>query len=186
MGENRVRSVKATARLSLPALRQLSSNQYHRFKADLDALIRANNRISISEWSLRKFLIGSLAPEFEDRSPLSGNRTLKQMQDDCGLLLSMLAYSDRQFGTTREVAFAAGRDSLGLPVELVGREAISLSALERAVDALRTLSPLRKPKLLKACVATIIADGHVSPVEQQLIRSVAIMLDCPMPPIPEA
>jgi len=82
-----------------------------------------------------------------------------------------------------QVAFAVGRDLLGLDIELVDKSSLSLSNLNDSVDTLAELRPLLKPKLLKACIATITADGVASPVEVELVRTVADSLDCPMPPI---
>jgi hypothetical protein len=70
-------------------------------------------------------------------------------------------------------------------VEMVLLEKTDLNAqiLDAAVDSLAELRPLLKPKLLKACIATITADGIATAQEIELVRTIADALDCPMPPI---
>ena len=55
--------------------------------------------------------------------------------------------------------------------------------MNAALDALAELHPLRKPKLLKACIKTISADQVVSVIESELLRTIADTLECPMPPM---
>ena len=169
--------------LALPALRQLSCEQYQLFNDNINALIRANGKMSISEWALRKLVTRQLAVEFQNVHSRVRYKHLRQVAQQCRVLLSILTYCDHQHPIAREKAFAAGRTALGLDITLLDRTDISLTNLDSAVDELASLTPLRKPKLLKACVATVIADGEVTATEEELVRSVSNILDCPMPPI---
>jgi hypothetical protein len=47
---------------------------------------------------------------------------------------------------------------------------------------LRALKPLQKPALLKAMVSCMHHDGTVKDTESMLLRTVAALLDCPLPP----
>ncbi len=60
---------------------------------------------------------------------------------------------------------------------------LSYSQLDAALERLATVKPLQKPALLKACAACILADDQVAPIEVELLRTVAAILDCPMPPL---
>ena len=93
------------------------------------------------------------------------------------------SHRDKSAGVEPEVAFAAGRDALDLDISLLPKSSLSFGKLNKAVDTLAELQPLRKPKLLKACIRTITADQKVSVVEHELVRAVADTLDCPMPPL---
>ena len=68
-------------------------------------------------------------------------------------------------------------------LRLLAETEISLSALDVALDKLAVLKPLLKPRLLKACVASIVHDQRVAPVEVELLRAFSDVLDCPMPPV---
>jgi len=66
---------------------------------------------------------------------------------------------------------------------LHAKNEIGLSRLELALEKLTGLKPRVKPRLLKACVASIVHDQQVCPVEMELLRAFLDVLDCPMPPV---
>jgi len=169
--------------LALPALRQLSESQYGKFKDNVEALIHEDHKVGLSEWALQRVVNKHLGEALEGKRSKHTNVTLKELQDHIARLMSMLAYADRSSGIAPAQAFEKGKAVLDLDISLLPKQELSLSSLNAALDALADLRPLRKPKLLKACIATITADNVVSPVEQELVRAIADTLDCPMPPI---
>jgi Zn-dependent protease with chaperone function len=168
--------------MAMPRLQMLSAEQQEQFTANLDALIDADKKVGLSEWALRKFVTRHLE-EAAGRRTSVRFKSFDVVLEDCRVLLSMLAWSDRSAKVTPEVAFGQGREELEESCELLDRTSLRLDALDSAVDRLAALHPLRKPKLLKACVATVLADRRVSPVEAELLRAISDALDCPMPPI---
>ena len=84
---------------------------------------------------------------------------------------------------TPEAQYNAGASLLEKPLPHLQRSKISFKALNHALDRLTSLHPLRKPQFLKACIATITADGNVTTVEREIVRVVSDAIDCPMPPI---
>jgi hypothetical protein len=64
------------------------------------------------------------------------------------------------------------------------RQALKLESLNRSLDNLMQLKPLAKPRFLKACVATILADSKTTTKGIELVRTISTCLDCPMPPLP--
>ena len=95
----------------------------------------------------------------------------------------MLAYADKNATVSPDDAFTAGQKSIELEIQLLKKSDLSFKKLNQALDTLTNLHPLRKPKLLKACIKTITADQMVSVVETELLRTIADTLDCPIPPI---
>jgi Zn-dependent protease with chaperone function len=55
----------ALLELAVPALKELSLNQYHDFVREVIALVRADERISLLEWSAHRMLLKELTPHFE-------------------------------------------------------------------------------------------------------------------------
>jgi hypothetical protein len=49
------------------------------------------------------------------------------------------------------------------------------------VHELADCYPLLKPRLLKAMALAASSDGQLSPVEQEIIASMAAVMDCPLP-----
>ena len=172
--------------IALPTLHQLSYEQYKLFISNLDVLIKADGRIGLSEWAVLKMVNKHLGEVFEGNHSKVRHNSLKQVAEHCEALLSMLAYSDRHASISPEKAFEAGREQLGLDISLKEKNTLGFRSLDAALDELAALNPLRKPKLLKACIRTVTADGIISIVEQELLRTVADTLECPMPPVIQA
>ncbi|MCB1693289.1 MAG: M48 family metallopeptidase [Pseudomonadales bacterium] len=170
--------------LAMPSLRQLSREQYETFTANLDALIAADGRVGLTEWALRKFVVKHLGEAFDHKRSRPRYDSLGRLAPELATLLSMLAFSDRSSSLDPASAFEAGRAMLEMDIELVEKSMLTLTRLNDALDRLAALKPLRKPKVLKACMATVAADGVVAPVETELVRAIADSLDCPMPPVP--
>ena len=57
-----------------------------------------------------------------------------------------------------------------------------MAALDAALDALARIKPASRERLMDAVVATLSHDGTIIPQEAELLRGVAEVLDCPMPP----
>ncbi len=169
--------------MSISALRQLTEQQYTIFIRNVNVLIEADGSMKLSEWALQKYLTRHLNDAFYPRRRIGGNKRLKQLREDLEILLSMLAHCDLGSTVEPEEAFQAGCEELGLELNLMPAIELSFSRLNRALDALADLQPLRKPKLLKACVKIIAADDKVSPIEAELIQTVGAALDCPIPPL---
>ena len=172
----------ALIELGLPSLKQLSKAQYQHFMTTLGNLILADNDISLFEWCLFKILRYSL-----DKRP--GRRqkavALTSLGRECQVLLSVLATT----GNADEQAAAHGFNkalselAMDRPLSYDRVLGADLGQLEKAIDKLNHLKPLQKPRLLKAMAACINADGVVTPEEAELLRAVASLLDCPIPPL---
>jgi hypothetical protein len=51
-----------------------------------------------------------------------------------------------------------------------------------ALERMSLLAPLEKAQLLEGFAAAVAADGNVKLMEHELLRAVACVLECPMPP----
>jgi Zn-dependent protease with chaperone function len=171
--------------MAMPALRQLSSEQYKRFKNNLNTLIHADNHVSMFEWALHKIVVCNLDLDFERRYTFSGKYgRIKQLTKEYSVLLSYLARATPE--ADPQQAIQAAMDQLdGMQLELLPADQTTLDDLDRATDKLVHLKPLLKPQLLKACAACIAADAKVTAHEMELLRALSALLDCPLPPLPE-
>jgi len=169
--------------LAIASLRQLSMRQYQLFKQNLDALIKADNRVNLFEWALQRILLHHLDADFNKRPPPSAKyRSLSLLKVECELLFSLLAYAGPK--ALAAEAFDAAKVIMQQDdLSLLPKSELSLSELDSAIDRLAQLKPLAKPQLLKACVAVVMADDRVTAKEAELVRAFAATLDCPMPPM---
>lgn len=166
--------------LALPALKQLSRPVYRAFHDALLAVIRADQRISLLEWALYRIVRHNVEP----RPKIKQHRRLEDRRPQLEILLSVIAHAGHDTSASARAAVDAGAAELGLDtIQLLPKEDQPLRELEQAMARLVELKPLEKPLLLRALVRCIQHNGRVSPVEAELFRAVADVLDCPMPPL---
>ena len=166
--------------MCLPALKAISLAQYRVFKRTLLALIRADQQTELYEWCLFQLVRHYLDPEFVQVKPSRARyRSLQKVAYHVRVVLSVLAHEGS--GETNAV-FRLGADELGFgSMAILPREQGSVSAFSKAVHELANCYPLLKPRLLKAMAMAAGADGKLSPMEREIIASVAAVMDCPVP-----
>ncbi len=169
--------------ITIPALRALSAAQRDVFDRNIIALMEADNRVDLFEWSLHRILLRDLNPDAA-RTVRVRHRTVEAVADQCTLLMSALAYVGQRDASSAEHAFEQALVTLGLPqAQLRPREHCGLADLDKALHQLDEAAPEVKRLLLEAAVACITADDRVTAAEAELLRAVAASISCPMPPI---
>lgn len=166
--------------MCLPALKTLSAAQHQVFKGNLVALIGADKKVDLFEWSLYRIIRHNLEPPKKREDNLS----LKNLSSECQLTLSIVAHSGHRDRSRAQAAFANAFDSLGIGSRFfLDEKSIQLPDLDKALNRLAGLKPLQKPVLLKALVTCITHDAQVTVTETELFRAIADSLDCPIPPL---
>ncbi len=163
--------------LCMPALKQLSEPQYQVFKQNMLSLIKADNKVSLFEWSLYR-----IATKNIEAKDVVGVKSLKHLTDELELLLYFVARA----GESADVIAAVncGREVLKLAQKnALPEQQMSLPNLDKALNQLEALKPLEKPLLLKALIAVIKADNQITACEKELFRAIADTLNCPVPPL---
>jgi len=170
--------------LALPSLRQLSSNQYQRFKENLVALIAADKKISFFEWVLQKVVIHHLDGTFSNSTrTITKEPSIRRAGEAGAMLLSVFLNNMKQGGLSRqEVVAQILLNARWLETKrLHNTEKISLKELDGALDDLVGLKPRFKKMLLEACATVVMADNQVLTQETELLRAIASSLNCPIP-----
>ena len=168
----------------LPALRELSADQYRAFRRNVDELVRADARIDLFEWTLQRILLAHLAPHFERARRAVGikYRSMERLAPHCSMLLSTLALA--RAGADPDGAYEKAAHTLGLPdLAKLPAESCGLAQLDGALSELARATPPLKRQVLQACADFIAADGQVAIAEGELLRATADALGCPMPPL---
>lgn len=168
--------------MAMPALRALSPGQYETFRGCFVALVKADERLSLFEWTLHQMLLRHLQPQFEPvRRPQIRYYGLQRLAEPVSVLLSTLARASQ---SDDQVAFDAGaRQIPDVAVGLLPAEACGLGQLNDALRQLAQVAPKHQRRLVDACAAAISADGRVNVEEGELLRAVCDVLDCPLPPL---
>ena len=163
-------------------LKGLSLPQYRQFRENLMILVTADRRLGLFEWMLQKIVVHHLDPVFGKKSSRR-HRSRRPRPRDVTILLSSLAHAGSRHAETVEAAFARGAARTGLAgLKLLPRDEARVAALDAALDALARIKPASRERLMDAVVATLSHDGTIIPQEAELLRGVAEVLDCPMPP----
>jgi Zn-dependent protease with chaperone function len=171
--------------LALPALRALSPSQYRSFETNVRALVAADQKIDLFEWTLQRLLLAHLRPHFERvKPPRVRHSRLRGLRSECSVVLSILAYAGHPGDAEQRTAFAAGASQLPeIETALLPRDRCGLADLDAALERLAETSPTCLRQLLTACAACIAADHEVTQAEGELLRAIADSLGCPMPPL---
>jgi hypothetical protein len=174
--------------LAAAALRQLSPAQYDRFAANVQALIDADGRTTLFEYTLQRWLLRQLGIFFgRVQPPPPRPDDTRPVRDDAAVLLSAAARVEAATEEAAERAFRAGVATLhatDAPAGLLPPTRCGLAQVDAALHHLAGAAPRNKRVVLAACAATTAADGRVGPKEAELLRAIAGNLDCPLPPTP--
>ncbi|MGL6226561.1 MAG: M48 family metallopeptidase [Thermoguttaceae bacterium] len=172
---------------ALPALRQLSRDQYTVFRQIIEQLVSADQRIDLFEYTLRGLLLNDLDIHFgliPGQQPLLYHSTSAVAQSTI-VLLSVLAYSGSDDSAEIQRAFDLGLADFRISGSLLPQSACSFAAFDSALKTFVQSSPALKKRLLSAVMSCIAADGVIVVREGELIRAIAATLGCPLPPFSE-
>lgn len=166
--------------LSLPALKNLSPQQYELFRSAMSCVIHADEHIDLIEWSFFRIITHNLEPK------RTANRLvdLAQLKNEACTLLSVIANAGTDSAANAQAAFNSSKTIIGFDDAILMNESdYNMMDLDLAITRLNCVKPLQKPKLLKAMSQCVLADQQITVVEAELFRAIADALDCPVPPL---
>ena len=176
--------------LAMPALSGLSSAEKRNFLLILNGIINADAKVSLFElsvqWLLNKYLNPS---EYLFQNGAIGSYSWVGL--DIVVLLGALASAGNTGNSVKaEAAFRAG--VARIPVlaarkpDFSYQENSSYLKVNNALSHLTAASYKIKESVIDACAHCAFADETVTIEERELLRVVALALQCPLPPFPEA
>jgi len=171
--------------LTLPTLREMTIEQYQRFKLSVQQLVKADRKVDLREWVILRVVLQHLDEHYGHRKkPISKYVVLGSAKYASELMLSLLAYLEHKDPADALLAFDGAKRSVKAgALNLLAKEEISLDGLNDAMDELEFLKPPIKKRFLQACVSCISHNGKVTIQAYELTRAIASCLDCPMPPV---
>jgi uncharacterized tellurite resistance protein B-like protein len=165
--------------MAFPALQHLSPLQREDFRRDIDALVKADDKITLFEFMVQRTLLRRLLDEPRQRG--AGIARVEDMRNQAAALIGALAYAGER--SQAEFAFQVGADRLGMSMRLPTSEQCALGEVAKTLDMLSGAAPAVKRRLLDACAACIGADGKITVREAELFRAIGDSLNCPVPPL---
>ncbi len=170
--------------VAMPALKKLSKVQFVQFRDNVDALIRADRKIDLLEYTVQLTVIRTLDIHFGLAAPPAVRyRRLDALTDPMIDVLSVLAHSGARDDDEAHLAFDAAWQRLGRTASMRDRSDCTLKTFDHALAMLAETAPRLKRDILEASIACVMADRQVSARESQLVRAVAANLGVPLPPI---
>ena len=154
--------------LSMPALRQLSSEQQDLFRQAItqvgyeaeDGLI-----VLLIQASMRRYLS-------KEKNPAS---RAGDLSTSCGLVLSAVVRTSSESPEAQARAYQLGAGVLGLPGlsrALLDGEQIDLQKVDDALAVIAGQSVYDRRKFVRACGASMLNDGKAEPAEVEIVRAV--------------
>jgi hypothetical protein len=171
----------------MPALRQMSPRQHRAFRAQVEVLMTADQRLSLFEYTLRCVLRRHLDAQFlPQRQTRPVHSSPKKLAHQVATVLALLAWEGQPEPDQAARAFDTGmRGYIGgdHSHRLPPREKCSLAEFDAALQTLNQSVPAIKRKIVIACAACILANQQVTVREAELLRAICDTLDCPLPPL---
>ena len=171
--------------MAIPALTELSRKHYEAFVDNVRHLIRADERVDLFEYVVSRTITHRLALSFgKAKPPAARYYAIKPLAGTCVDLLACLAYRGAEDAAKAQQAFARGAVRVGVKrmPAMPPADSCGLKKLDDALGKLALASPAVKKRVIEACTACVAADGVVTVDEAELLRAVAVLLDCPVPP----
>lgn len=173
--------------LLVPALRRLAVKDRRRLRENVRNLAAADQTLTLFEFALSELLAYWLRRAEQQHVPDEETvlRDLSVLRPECGTLLSALAHVGHENASDAQRAFEVGclylPDDIPRPA-LLPADAVTYADLRTALERLQHGSLSVRGLVLSACVHCVLADGQVAVDEAELLRVVAVLLNCPIPP----
>ncbi|MDF5712048.1 MAG: transcriptional regulator, partial [Nostoc sp. S4] len=172
--------------LTVPALRQNSPKECQRLCKCVHGLMKASGSLSLWDFVLQLILWHRLQPCINPTFVTTVEfTTIEQIWPDSILILSTLARVGHSQPDAIAYAFRSGVFRLPKAGEQEKPDtpvACNFSDIKKSIERLQLASPKLKQAIIDACAHTVLLDNKVTSTEADLLRAIAITLDCPIPP----
>ena len=171
--------------MALPALREMSKEQALRFMETLEEIIKADNKVDLFEFSVREIIRSGLRETIGEPVTRISITSVSEVTDSVVTVLSLLAHSGTDQQAVAEKAFQAGLGELGIPAgtkSLTPNDLLSMDQASAALQHLLTASMPVRGKILAAALVCLQNDRTITVAEAELFRTLATVLEVPVPP----
>ena len=168
--------------ISIGTLRNLTENQKKDFIDDLSIIANTDKKITFFEFAIITLAKQQLAASYGHKIK-SKYHSFSAVSNEIALILKLFAVAS----TTNKVE-QASRLNQAMQLFIDASDHITpipqnARNISHALNKLRLLSPLLKRPLIDSFIECVMADNKVNTREYELLRLVAVVLDCPMPPL---
>jgi Zn-dependent protease with chaperone function/uncharacterized tellurite resistance protein B-like protein len=170
---------------SLMALREMSPQQYETFHTTLVQLAKADGEIDLFEWCLYRLILQYLGAHFNTVHPAKPRYSQADaVASEIATVISYVACTGQEHPEDIDKAYAAGIAAGGFSAvkrDIAHTTSGSLNPLNRALAKLTQAYPHIKGRIIKALMATITNDRHITEDERDMVKTIATILESPIP-----
>lgn len=175
--------------ISLPALRARPTAALECLQKAVSGLIHADGVVTVREYALGAMLASQLGEALHPAAA-TGARNLRLAEVESEIESLLAVFAEIGHPASAQAAAQAFQSGLNAVLPRLARAYRPPQhwheSLDRSLQRLDRLLPLAKAQLLDAIVVTLRHDGHITPDEYELLRSVCASLHCPLPPLDES
>jgi len=169
--------------IAIPSLKEMSEEQFGRFRSTLSELINADGKVTLFEYALEKIVTHQLEVVYSKKAdPEITHANLNKLGGEISLLISAIAHETT--GNPEEAWNAAIQT---LPVKLkeeftfIKQSDCTFDAVDQALEELGKSSGAIKKSFLNAALHSIAQDGISNRKEMEWVRAMAAAIDSPLP-----
>ncbi|MGE9296892.1 MAG: hypothetical protein ACQKBV_11445, partial [Puniceicoccales bacterium] len=173
--------------MTLPALSQMTREEYQQLLQRIVKLSEMDEEISFFEFAVMRLVKRHLGRKFEGaHAKTNVISSAGPLRGPFATLLSTMIWAGEPSADEAASIFDKAVQQAPLfhgSVKMKPFESLNFNELDQALDTLASARFGLKRQILAACVTAVAHDGEVNDDEAELIRAVAVTLDCPMPPL---
>jgi len=169
--------------ISIPELKRRPPDHVSKVLTTVNALSDADGQTDVFEYLMAKIIEQHLWESVNpQRVRLSGKKSLSNVIVKALDVIAVLAMHGNDSTEGAESAYRAGSELLGGEKTTAMQEIKDWSeALNSALPVLDQLKPADKEKLVKALMATVMADNKIAVAELELLRVICAVIHVPLP-----
>lgn len=169
--------------LSLPALREMSEEQYKRFRSTVERTIKEASAVTLFPFVLEKMIVHQLDLAFGKEKEIEERHSdLRNLGTPFSLLLSAVArLSSLDAGDALKAGFSSIQSDLPDNFAVAVEEMPDLESLNNAIEEITASSMAVKREFLRAMITIVFFNKEVSPEERELVRAVSESIGVPVP-----
>ena len=175
--------------ICLPTLKQLSNEQYQSMRGCVHDLIYADEKVSLFEFCLESIVIHTLDLwyGYTGAPRKTQKRGAGALLEPVSRMLFALAFLCNDDKARAYEAYLAGTDHCGIHqrfrLSADEQQQVQVHWLEDALHIIETAKPDMKHAILQASIACVSTDQQITIEEYEVLRAIASLLECPLPPL---
>lgn len=169
--------------IAIPALKEMSEEQFERFRSTISALIHADGKVTLFEYALEKIITHQLEVVYSKKAdPKITHTNLSRLGNEISVLISAIAHESTR--NPEEAWNAAIQTLVEKPksgLKFVKQSECTFEAVDNALEEIGKSSGAVKKSFINAALHSIALDGLSNRNEMEWIRAMAASIDSPLP-----